>query len=143
MERYFVGPIEEFISENRMLISIDGGAVLVERPTGKGILDKIRGDDKSKRKPQRISRPPNAYILYRKDHHQMIKAAHPSYTNNDISKVLGSAWKNESEEVREKYHRMANEIKQDLMRAHPEYRYTPRRPHERRRRARRVQTGNV
>lgn len=84
MERYFVGPIEEFICENRMLINIDGGAVLVERPTSKGILDKIRGEEKSKRKPQRISRPPNAYILYRKDHHQMIKAAHPSYTNNDI-----------------------------------------------------------
>lgn len=35
-------------------------------------------------KPEKIPRPPNAFILYRQHHHPLIKAAHPEYHNNDI-----------------------------------------------------------
>ncbi|KAM0524264.1 hypothetical protein ACHAP9_002650 [Verticillium nonalfalfae] len=119
IDRYYIGPLETFIAGNRMLVSIDGRA---SRRTVK----------------VKISRPPNSYILYRKDHHKLIKAANPAYTNNQISKVLGQAWKQEKADVRARYQTMAEELKQNLLRAHPDYRYAPRRPGERRRRNRRV-----
>lgn len=35
-------------------------------------------------KPARTARPPNAWILYRKDHHKGVKAEFPEMHNNDI-----------------------------------------------------------
>jgi hypothetical protein len=39
-------------------------------------------DDKEKL--AKIPRPPNAFILYRQEHHPVIKAANPEFHNNDI-----------------------------------------------------------
>lgn len=36
----------------------------------------------------RTRRPPNAYILYRKDHHEDVKNANPGISNNEICKSL-------------------------------------------------------
>lgn len=36
----------------------------------------------------KIPRPPNAYILYRKDQQAALKAANPGIPNNDICKLL-------------------------------------------------------
>jgi hypothetical protein len=38
------------------------------------------------RKLAKIPRPPNAYILYRKDRHHNVKSAHPGIHNNEICK---------------------------------------------------------
>lgn len=35
----------------------------------------------------RTRRPPNAYILYRKDHHEDVKTANPGISNNEICKL--------------------------------------------------------
>ncbi|CAM1501673.1 Fc.00g036570.m01.CDS01 [Cosmosporella sp. VM-42] len=86
----------------------------------------------------RIPRPPNAYILYRKERHHMVKQANPSITNNEISQVLGRAWNLESREVRFKYKDMAEAIKRALLAKYPDYQYKPRKPSEKRRRARRA-----
>lgn len=45
-------------------------------------------DPKRKHVPIRIKipRPPNAYILYRKDKHSVIKAENPGMHNNEICK---------------------------------------------------------
>ncbi|VBB73642.1 MAT+ sexual cell fertilization-promoting factor encoded by the FPR1 gene [Podospora comata] len=83
----------------------------------------------------KIPRPPNAYILYRKDQQAALKAANPGIPNNDISVMTGGMWKKESPEVRAEYQRRATEIKAKLMSAHPHYRYVPRRSSEIRRRA--------
>ena len=37
--------------------------------------------------PDRILRPPNSWILYRKHHHRLIKARDPAKLNNDICKL--------------------------------------------------------
>lgn len=37
-------------------------------------------------KHAKILRPPNAFILYRKAHHEAVKAAHPGIHNNQICK---------------------------------------------------------
>lgn len=58
---------------------------------------------------------------------------HLLFADWSLAKVLGAAWKEEKPEVRDRYHRLADEVKDELMRAHPEQRYGPRRPGERRR----------
>ncbi|KAH8836252.1 MAT1-2-1 [Drechmeria coniospora] len=87
----------------------------------------------------RIPRPPNAYILYRKERHHHVKKANPGITNNEISQVLGRAWNMETSEVRQKYKEMSLRIKQALLEKHPDYQYRPRRPSEKKRRRRNVQ----
>lgn len=37
-------------------------------------------------KTTKIPRPPNAYILYRKERHNTVKDANPGITNNEICK---------------------------------------------------------
>lgn len=39
-------------------------------------------------KEKKIPRPPNAYILYRKERHNVVRDAHPGITNNEICKYL-------------------------------------------------------
>ncbi|KAM5347070.1 hypothetical protein ACJ41O_010075 [Fusarium nematophilum] len=85
-------------------------------------------------KEQKIPRPPNAYILYRKERHTMVKQRNPGITNNEISQVLGRCWNMESREVRAKYKDMAEQIKKAHREKHPDYQYKPRRPSEKRRR---------
>nr|prf transcription factor [Podospora anserina] len=110
--------------------------------TKKGVLNTMNTTvwDPKKRHVQataeaKIPRPPNAYILYRKDQQAALKAANPGIPNNDISVMTGGMWKKESPEVRAEYQRRASEIKAKLMSAHPHYRYVPRRSSEIRRRA--------
>jgi hypothetical protein len=107
----------------------------------------------------RLRRPPNAYILYRKDKHGEVKAENPGLDNNEIcmsnfpinrlelflkanvpiaAVIIGAMWKAESSEVRAEYHEKAQEVKRNLMIAYPDYRYIPRKSHEIRRRARRA-----
>lgn len=45
------------------------------------------------RKQVKIPRPPNAYILYRKERHSMIKRDNPNITNNEICEFLVLLWK--------------------------------------------------
>ena len=35
----------------------------------------------------KVPRPPNAFILYRKERHPILKAENPNYHNNDICKL--------------------------------------------------------
>jgi hypothetical protein len=54
------------------------------------VIDKIPIWDPKKRlapkKDLKIPRPPNAYILYRKDKHTEVKAQNPNLHNNEICK---------------------------------------------------------
>ncbi|KAK0753562.1 high mobility group box domain-containing protein, partial [Schizothecium vesticola] len=72
-------------------------------------------------------RPPNAFILYRKDMHGELKKRYPDIHNNEISVLAGSLWKAERPEVRAKYYAKSVELKDQLLRAQPHYRYQPRR----------------
>ncbi|KAJ4290083.1 hypothetical protein N0V88_006589 [Collariella sp. IMI 366227] len=59
-------------------------------------------DPKKKHVPppqMKISRPPNAYILYRKDKHNEVKFQNPNIQNNEISVITGAMWKRETTEA--------------------------------------------
>nr|AXQ39867.1 HMG-box protein [Pyricularia oryzae]BAC65094.1 MAT1-2-1 [Pyricularia grisea] len=78
----------------------------------------------------KIPRPANAYILYRKDWHPIVKSANPGIHNNEISKILGKQWAAETPEVRAEYKELAEEKKREFYAKYPTYRYSPRRPSE-------------
>ncbi|KAL0937927.1 mating type protein mat1-2-1 [Colletotrichum truncatum] len=142
-DRWILGPCERFISSPHMIVSVNGIAVVVRRPSHQ-FLEESTGSESGTNytdspEPQckvKVPRPPNAYILYRKDHHAKVKQFNTQLTNNQISVILGKAWNNESHAVREKYTELARLHKERLMMLHPDYRYTPRKPSEKRRRSR-------
>ncbi|PGG95037.1 hypothetical protein AJ79_10305 [Helicocarpus griseus UAMH5409] len=86
-------------------------------------------------KPEKIPRPPNAFILYRQHHHPLVKASHPEYHNNEISVLLGNKWKAESAETKAHFKALADEMKIQHAKDHPNYQYAPRRPSEKKRRS--------
>ncbi|KAB5559850.1 hypothetical protein GE09DRAFT_71119 [Coniochaeta sp. 2T2.1] len=85
----------------------------------------------------KITRPPNAYILYRKDKRHPIERKYPGIRNNEISVLTGSMWNTESPQVRAEYAAKADALKAEHKRMYPDYKYTPRRPEQVKRRAKR------
>ncbi|CAG8908761.1 unnamed protein product [Penicillium egyptiacum] len=85
-------------------------------------------------RPAKVPRPPNCFILYRQANHHLVKNANPGVSNNEISRILGARWNNESPEVREQFTRLADDLKKEHAIKHPDYQYTPRRPSERKHR---------
>jgi len=55
-------------------------------------------------------------------------------TNNEVSKVIGDMWKQESQEVKDHYQSLAQQSREQHQRTYPDYKYAPRRPGERKRR---------
>lgn len=88
VDRYFLGSHEALISNGRILVSVEGELPIVIARTK--LVDHIEGNDSTSNnsrvtaKKVKIPRPPNAYILYRKDRHHAIKEQNPDLCNNDI-----------------------------------------------------------
>lgn len=85
-------------------------------------------------KKSKIPRPPNAFILYRQHWHPHYKQQSQSMHNNDISKEIGKRWRLETEEVKAKYRKLAEDLKENHAAQNPGYHYAPRKPGEKRRR---------
>lgn len=85
-------------------------------------------------KKLKIPRPPNAFIIYRAQFHSHMKQRNPEMHNNEISKVLGKQWKDEPDHVKDKYRKMALEVKARHAIEYPNYQYAPRKPGEKKRR---------
>ncbi|RIA80444.1 high mobility group box domain-containing protein, partial [Glomus cerebriforme] len=81
---------------------------------------------KTRGKKGRITRPQNAFILYRKDLQDKIKNENPQADFKEISKIAGNRWKNEADQVKNNYTLLATLgglVHQDLF---PNYKYQPR-----------------
>ncbi|CAG8522735.1 8947_t:CDS:2 [Cetraspora pellucida] len=97
----------------------------VVAPTNKAIY-KI-----CKKAPKRPPRPPNAFILYRREKQSEIMAKFPGYINNEVSKESGRMWSEEPQEARFRFQQMADAAKQEHMKKYPDYKYRPRKPRRR------------
>ncbi|RIB07030.1 mating type protein MAT-2, partial [Gigaspora rosea] len=85
----------------------------------------------------KTSRPPNAFILYHQAKQPVIVAANKNISNNEVSKKVGDMWHKEPSEVKIKFQLLADIAKLEHMQKYPEYKYQPRRPHEKKRRTKR------
>lgn len=72
-------------------------------------------------------RPPNAFILYRKDQHAIVQQHHPGILNSDVSRLIAKMWRSETQLTKDKYHDMAFQYKDAHLQKYPGYRYKPRR----------------
>ncbi|KAI7282575.1 hypothetical protein KC345_g3440 [Hortaea werneckii] len=88
----------------------------------------------SKNSSPKVPRPPNAFIIYRKDWHARVVAENPGLHNNAISVIIGRQWRAESETVRAAYIRQAEDRKEQHAIANPGYQYQPRKPSEKKKR---------
>ncbi|KAL8867997.1 MAG: hypothetical protein Q9174_005286 [Haloplaca sp. 1 TL-2023] len=130
---------EKFKDQLQAPTVISGGGPMAYKifpahnPTGKVLKEVYIGEDPPKSKGK-VARPPNAFIVYRQQHHAVMVAANPGLHNNQISVALGKQWQNETPEVKAAYKAMADEIKRKHLLAHPGYQYQPRKPAEKKRR---------
>ncbi|KAL1640565.1 hypothetical protein SLS58_006760 [Diplodia intermedia] len=89
-------------------------------------------------KPLRIPRPMNAFMLYRKDNHATVVANNPGANNSRISQIIGQMWAAETTQVKDHYRQLADQGFRAHTRAHPDYRYTPRKSSDIKRRKSKV-----
>ncbi|KAI5854527.1 hypothetical protein GGS23DRAFT_608268 [Durotheca rogersii] len=78
-------------------------------------------------KAPKVPRPRNAFILYRQHYQGQVAARHPGLANPEISKLIGEQWREQPEEVKNSWKRLAEEEKIRHQRQYPDYRYQPRR----------------
>ncbi|KXS15772.1 high mobility group box, partial [Gonapodya prolifera JEL478] len=81
-------------------------------------------------------RPPNQFVLYRRDKHKEIVISHfeagMTISNIEISKLVGKMWQQESAEVKAKYAAMQKEEARKHAEMYPGYKYAPRKMVQRR-----------
>ncbi|KFA51512.1 hypothetical protein S40293_06325 [Stachybotrys chartarum IBT 40293] len=142
-KRWFLGPPKLFIAGGGMLIALKGAKwPYWTVPSELRLQTTTITSMKVPAEETRVRRPPNAYILYRRDRHNIVKQNNPGITNNEISSVLGRAWQEEDPQVRAEYSTMARQIKEALLEKYPDYQYRPRRAGEKKtRRSRRATVG--
>lgn len=87
-------------------------------------------------------RPPNAFILYRKNQQAHILQQNAGLCNNDVSRIIGSMWNGESPAVKQRFHLLAQEMKERHRAMYPMYRYCPRKAPRRKRRSTTKDTNN-
>ncbi|KAJ2760969.1 hypothetical protein IWQ56_005362, partial [Coemansia nantahalensis] len=83
-------------------------------------------------KPKRTPRPPNAFILYRKAKQAEVIRENPGVSNKDVSCIIGQMWKAEEPAVQDKYRELAEIEKKKHKEMHPNYKYQPRKPKNKR-----------
>ncbi|KAJ5768023.1 hypothetical protein N7533_000606 [Penicillium manginii] len=92
---------------------------------------------------QKIPRPPNSFMLYRKHHHKPITAENPGVPNTAISRIIADMWKCEIPAVKDEFKMLAQMAKQEHAAKYPGYQYAPRKPNQRPRRRPRIHPGAV
>lgn len=77
-----------------------------------------------------IPRPPNAFIIYRRDMHSKIKMTNPEMKMCQISKEIGTLWKNETDAIKNKYKHLAIIAQNTHSKLYPYYKYHPKRKNQ-------------
>lgn len=83
-DRYFLGHPRHFIRNGGCIINVPGSEPIwfVQNEFDPNTCVVTYATPAPK--PKKLPRPPNAYILYRKDRHEMVKNSRPGITNNQI-----------------------------------------------------------
>ncbi|KAF9345769.1 hypothetical protein BGX26_002761 [Mortierella sp. AD094] len=70
---------------------------------------------------EKIPRPPNSFMIYRKEHLKNFSLK----TAAALSVAIGEQWRNEPLSVRIQYSRLAEEARQKHLEEHPLYKFKP------------------
>jgi len=82
----------------------------VNKPKGKKLKD-----------PDAPKRPLSAFILYCQDSRDKIKEANPEMKPSDVTRELGTTWKQLSDKTKSKYQKKADKLKEEYLEAMKDY----------------------
>ncbi|CAG9088335.1 hypothetical protein JYU34_021087 [Plutella xylostella] len=74
-----------------------------------------------------VKRPMNAFMVFAQAMRRRLSEQRPSLHNAELSKTLGSMWKNLSEEEKLPFIKEADKLRTQHKREYPDYKYQPRR----------------
>ncbi|GFX19155.1 HMG box domain-containing protein [Trichonephila clavipes] len=65
-----------------------------------------------KPKSNKIARPPNAFMLFAREHRKALALKYPNHNNKNISSLLGKCWRNVDECTKDKYYKKAKMLEE-------------------------------
>nr|Q9P445.1 RecName: Full=Mating-type protein MAT-2 [Bipolaris sorokiniana]AAF87724.1 DNA binding protein MAT-2 [Bipolaris sorokiniana] len=83
---------------------------------------------------KKAPRPMNCWIIFRDAMHKHLRAEFPHLTIQEISTQCSQIWHNLSPEAKRPWQDAAQSAKEEHLRQHPNYKYTPRKPGEKKKR---------
>jgi hypothetical protein len=97
--------------------------------SGGGSLDRPSRRRRRKRQADRVKRPLNSFMLYRRSQTQAAMAAaaaaQTKINHQSMSLILGLMWQTETKDLREQFAQLASEEKELHRTLHPEYKFCP------------------
>ncbi|BAE54910.1 unnamed protein product [Aspergillus oryzae RIB40] len=83
------------------------------------------------KKNGKVARPMNSFMLYRSAYTERTKKWLGQNNHQVVSVAVGHSWKMEPPEIRNKFEVLANIEKKNHVKAHPGYRFSPKKDHRR------------
>ncbi|KAE8144447.1 hypothetical protein BDV25DRAFT_166828 [Aspergillus avenaceus] len=83
------------------------------------------------RKDGKVARPMNSFMLYRSAYTERTKKWLGQNNHQVVSVAVGRSWRMEPPEIRDKFEILANIEKKNHVKAHPGYRFSPKKDHRR------------
>ncbi|KAI9019493.1 hypothetical protein CLU79DRAFT_757443 [Phycomyces nitens] len=96
------------------------------QPANKSNKAQQKSYRKYNEEPERLKRPPNAYLLFNRYMRSRLLKVNPNLSVAEISKTVSAQWKELSEKDRKPYNQEASQLKQEHMDMHPNFVYTRR-----------------
>ncbi|KAB8069186.1 hypothetical protein BDV29DRAFT_57457 [Aspergillus leporis] len=117
------GPLSE-LTQHLTHVPIRDMESWVHRPV------EIRHQEVTK-KNGKVARPMNSFMLYRSAYTERTKKWLGQNNHQVVSVAVGHSWKMEPREIRDKFEVLANIEKKNHVKAHPGYRFSPKKDHRR------------